>query len=112
MIRKLQAYVDDNGIKIEHIEPISPDDTVEFSYFGVAQMVTNFGQSEVRFIIPASSLDDAFSKYEEELKKFSDEMKKQIAQRQQAAAQQTDQSKIVTQQSLENNNLKIASGSD
>ena len=49
-------------------------------------MVTNFGQSEVRFVIPAENLEEAFSKYEDELKKFSDEMKKQITQRQQAAA--------------------------
>jgi flagellar basal body-associated protein FliL len=88
MIRKLQAYVDNNGIKIEHIEPASKEDNVEFSYFGVAQMVTNFGQSEVRFVIPAASLEEAFSKYEEELKKFSDEMKRQISERQKAAANQ------------------------
>ena len=86
MIRKLQAYVNDDGIKIEHIEGVSEADKVEFSYFGVAQMVTNFGQSEVRFVIPAENLEEAFSKYEDELKKFSDEMKKQITQRQQAAA--------------------------
>lgn len=85
MIRKLQAYVNDEGIKIEHIEKAGDSDSLEFSYFGVAQMVTNFGQSEVRFVIPAVSLEEAFEKYEEELKKFSDEMKKQIAERQAAA---------------------------
>lgn len=92
MIRKLQAYVNDDGIKIEHIERASEGDSLEFSYFGVAQMVTNFGQSEVRFVIPASSLEDAFGKYEEELKKFSDEMKKQIAERQAAAQKRQEES--------------------
>ena len=109
MIRKLQSYVDDNGIKIEHIEPASPTDNVEFSYFGVAQMVTNFGQSEVRFVIPASDLTDAFAKYEDELKKFSDEMKKQITQRQQMAAQQADKNATEVAGQPE---LKISTGAD
>lgn len=107
MIRKLQAYVDNNGIKIEHIEPGSPDDKVEFSFFGVAQMVTNFGQSEVRFVIPASNLEEAFSKYEEELKKFSDEMKKQIAERQKMVANQSEGAPSVGQQDS-SDTLKIA----
>lgn len=88
MIRKLQAYVNDEGVKVEHIEKVNDGDSLEFSYFGVAQMVTNFGQSEVRFVIPASTLEEAFGSYEAELNKFSEEMKKQIAQRQQAAQEQ------------------------
>jgi hypothetical protein len=92
MIRKLHAYVNDDGIKIEHIEKASDGDSLEFSYFGVAQMVTNFGQSEVRFVIPAASLEEAFEKYEEELKKFSEEMKKQIAERQAAAQKKQSES--------------------
>jgi len=89
MIRKLQAYVNEDGVKIEHIEPASDNDNLEFKYFGVAQMVTSFGQSEVRFAIPSSSLEEAFSKYESELNKFSEEMKKQF----QARAEQAEKAK-------------------
>ncbi len=89
MIRKLQAYVNDDGVKIEHIESASESDNLEFRYFGVAQMVTSFGQSEVRFAIPSVSLEEAFSKYETELNKFSEEMKKQF----QARAEQAEKAK-------------------
>jgi hypothetical protein len=109
MIRKLQAYVNDDGIKIEHIEAASEADKVEFSYFGVAQMVTNFGQSEVRFVIPAANLEEAFSKYEDELKKFSDEMKKQITQRQQAAAAAQQSAAPASDEQTE---LKLVAGAD
>ena len=101
MIRKLQAYVNDEGIKIEHIENVDTTDNVEFQYFGVAQMVTNFGQSEVRFVIQAASLEEAFGKYEGELKVFSEEMKKQIAQRQQAAQEQAAQQQAAQQQAAQ-----------
>lgn len=85
MIRKLQAYVNNEGVKVEHIEPAGPDDALEFQYFGVAQMVTSFGQSEVRFVIPVKTLQEAFSSYETELNKFSEEMKKQFQERAKAA---------------------------
>jgi hypothetical protein len=71
--------------------------------------VTNFGQSEVRFVIPAANLEEAFSKYEDELKKFSDEMKKQIAQRQQAAAAaQQSPAPVLDEQT----DLKLVTGVD
>lgn len=99
MIRSLKAYVNDDGVKIEYIEPASEDDRLEFKYFGVAQMVTSFGQSEVRFVIPASSLEEAFSKYEPELNKFSEEMKKQF----QARAEQAEKMKKQAEESSSNN---------
>ena len=95
MIRSLKAYVNDDGVKIEYIEPASESDKLEFKYFGVAQMVTSFGQSEVRFVIPASSLEEAFSKYESELNKFSEEMKKQF----QARAEQAEKMKKQSEES-------------
>lgn len=103
MIRKLQSYVNNDGIKIEHIEPNSPDDVLQFQYFGVAQMVTSFGQSEVRFVIPANTLNEAFEKYDEELKKFSEEMKKQFAEK----AKKAEEAKASEKQS---ENVVLADG--
>jgi hypothetical protein len=65
-------------------------------YFGVAKVMLPVGSEEIRFPIPASSLDEAFDKYDSELQRFSEDFQKQMASnvkvQQEQQAQETEAS--------------------
>jgi len=75
-IREAKTYVDMRGIMIVALSPIGSEEAEQF--FGVAKVVMPIGGEEMRFPIPAASLEEAFDNYDFELKKFSEEFEKQM----------------------------------
>jgi len=79
---KLETAVSNVGVKIEELKSAKEEFNLPTKYVGVAHMMSDYGISDVRFEIPASSIEEAFSKYDEYLKIFSDNMKKQMQEKQ------------------------------
>jgi len=88
MIFKINAFVNDEGSKIEQLIPMESklsDEEHEKSgiaqFVGVAHMVSDYATTEVRFPIEGvKSLDEAFGLFEDSLNSFMEEMKAQMAE--------------------------------
>jgi len=80
MVFKIESFVNDEGSKIEKLTPLGDDDNKDFVKFvGVAHMVSDYASTEVRFPInEASSIDDAFSVFEDSLNEFMESVKDQM----------------------------------
>jgi hypothetical protein len=77
-LMEAKTFVDDRQIMIVTLSPVQ-DSSRSTQYFGVAKIMLPVGSEDVRFPIPASSLQNAFELYDEHLKKFSDEFQEQVA---------------------------------
>ena len=82
MYWKLDTFVSSSGVKVEVLKPASESFNLQNKFVGVAHMMSEYGISDVRFEIPAASIEEAFEKYDEYLKIFSDNMRKQMEERQ------------------------------
>ena len=81
MVFKINSFVNDSGSKIEELTPMGTEvaDESGSQFVGVAQLVSEYASTEVRFPIEkAKSLDEAFGMFEEELNLFMDQMRKQM----------------------------------
>lgn len=76
-LKEAKTIVDERGVMVVVLEPL--DRTGDAQYFGVAKVMLPVGSEEIRFPIPASSLDQAFDMYDSELQRFSDDFQKQVA---------------------------------
>jgi hypothetical protein len=76
-LKEAKTIVDERGVMIVMLEPMGHKDDVQ--YFGVAKVMLPVGSEEIRLPIPASSLDEAFDKYDSELQRFSEDFQKQMA---------------------------------
>jgi len=82
MYWKLDTFVSNAGVKVEVLKSADESFNLPTKFVGVAHMMSEYGISDVRFEIPAISVEGAFEKYDEYLKIFSDNMKKQMEERQ------------------------------
>lgn len=82
MYWKLDTFVSNVGVKVEVLKSANESFNLPTKFVGVAHMMSEYGISDVRFEIPAVSVEEAFEKYDEYLKIFSDNMKKQMEERQ------------------------------
>ncbi len=82
MYWKLDTFVSNAGVKVEVLKSANESFNLPTKFVGVAHMMSEYGISDVRFEIPAVSVEEAFEKYDEYLKIFSDNMKKQMEERQ------------------------------
>tara|TARA_Y100000034_G_scaffold101366_1_gene125624 strand:+ start:15254 stop:15577 length:324 start_codon:yes stop_codon:yes gene_type:complete len=89
MIFEINAYVNDEGSKIEQLIPIESQEVNSdeeknnnmSQFVGVAHMVSDYATTEVRFPIEnVSSLKEAFAGFENSLNSFMEEMKSQMAE--------------------------------
>tara|TARA_Y100000034_G_scaffold125315_1_gene174675 strand:- start:372 stop:692 length:321 start_codon:yes stop_codon:yes gene_type:complete len=81
MIYKISSFVNESGSKIEELVPIESGDSDDgvAQFVGVAQLVSEYASTEVRFPIEkAKSLDEAFGMFSEELDEFMAQMRKQM----------------------------------
>jgi|TARA_Y100000310_G_C20686189_1_gene819181 hypothetical protein len=80
MVFKINSFVNEAGSKVEELVPIEDNDgSVEVQFVGVAQLVSDYASTEIRFPIDeAKTLDDAFSMFEKNLNEFMDSMRKQM----------------------------------
>lgn len=76
-LKEAKTIVDERGVMVVVLEPVGG--AGETLYFGVAKVMLPVGSEEIRFPIPANSLDQAFDMYDAELQRFSDDFQKQIA---------------------------------
>ena len=76
-LKEAKTIVDERGVMVVVLEPIGG--VGEAQYFGVAKVMLPVGSEEIRFPIPATSLDQAFDMYDSELQRFSDDFQKQVA---------------------------------
>ena len=80
MVFKINSFVNEAGSKVEELVSIEDNDgSVEAQFVGVAQLVSDYASTEIRFPIDeAKTLDDAFSMFEKNLNEFMDSMRKQM----------------------------------
>lgn len=76
-MKEAKTIVDDRGVMIVSLEPIGHQGDTQ--YFGVAKVMLPVGSEDIRFPIPAGSVDEAFDMYDAELQRFSDDFQKQVA---------------------------------
>jgi hypothetical protein len=81
MLFKINSFVNEAGSKVEELVPIGEvsDNESVSKFVGVAQLVSDYASTEIRFPIEdAKSLDDAFDMFEINLNEFMDSMRKQM----------------------------------
>lgn len=76
-LKEAKTIVDERGVMVVVLEPVGGSG--ESQYFGIAKVMLPVGSEEIRFPIPANSLDQAFDMYDAELQRFSDDFQKQVA---------------------------------